>query len=346
MLKGVNQSKGDGGREAVPVFCTQWHPEEVWRSRSMKRKDFYIPSKDGVHRLHVVLWEPEGEVRAVLQISHGMVEMIDRYEDFALFLNRYGYAVIGNDHLGHGLTAGNDGDLGYFCPRNMSATVVADLHRVTRYARKKYKHKPYFLLGHSMGSFMARRYLMTYGMDLDGAVICGTGSQGWLVLAAGTIVAGGMRLLLGDRYRSQFLEMSAFGAYQKRIPDPRTRSDWMTRDTGIVDFCRNNKYCSFLFTVNGYRTLFEVLAFIQQKKNIDRIPAELPLFFIAGGQDPVGHYGADVRKVASGYEKAGIGDVSLKIYEEDRHEVLNELDRDQVYRDVLSWLDAKVMDKE
>lgn len=308
----------------------------------MKRRDFRIPSKDGVHRLHVVLWEPEAEVRAVVQISHGMTEMIDRYEDFALFLNRHGYAVIGNDHLGHGLTAGNDADLGYFCPRNMSATVVADLHRVTKFARKKYRNKPYFLLGHSMGSFMARRYLMTYGMDLDGAVICGTGSQSPLVLAAGMVVADAMRLVLGDRFRSRLLEQSAFGGYQKRIPNPRTGSDWLTRDTGIVDFYRSSKYCTFRFTVNGYRTLFEVLSFIQKRQNVDRIPGELPLFFIAGGQDPVGGYGRDVRKIAAGYEKAGIGDVSLKIYEEDRHEILNELDRDQVYRDVVSWLDSKL----
>ncbi len=304
----------------------------------MRRKDFYIPSRDGVHRLHVVLWEPEGEVRAVVQISHGMIEMIDRYEDFALFLNRHGYAVIGNDHLGHGLTAGNDADLGYFCPRNMSATVVADLHRVTRYAKKKYKKKPYFMLGHSMGSFMARRYLMTYGMDLDGCVICGTGSQSRPVLIAGPVVANALRLVFGDRFRSRLLERNAFGTYQKRIPNPRTKSDWMTRDTAIVDWCRSNKYCSFRFTLNGYRTLFEVLSFIQKRQNIDRIPKELPLF-------PVGHYGRDVRRISAGYEKAGVEDVSLKIYQEDRHEILNELDRDLVYRDVLSWLEAKVIEQ-
>ena len=311
----------------------------------MRRKDFYIPSRDGVHRLHVVLWEPEGEVRAVVQISHGMIEMIDRYEDFALFLNRHGYAVIGNDHLGHGLTAGNDADLGYFCLRNMSATVVADLHRVTRYAKKKYKKKPYFMLGHSMGSFMARRYLMTYGMDLDGCVICGTGSQSRPVLIAGPVVANALRLVFGDRFRSRLLERNAFGTYQKRIPNPCTKSDWMTRDTAIVDWCRSNKYCSFRFTLNGYRTLFEVLSFIQKRQNIDRIPKELPLFFIAGGQDPVGHYGRDVRRISAGYEKAGVEDVSLKIYQEDRHEILNELDRDLVYRDVLSWLEAKVIEQ-
>lgn len=306
----------------------------------MGRKDFRIPSRDGVHRLHVVLWEPETGVKAVVQLSHGMTEMIDRYEDFALFLNRHGYAVIGNDHLGHGLTAGNDADLGYFCPQHMSATVVADLHRVTKYAKKKYKNKPYFLLGHSMGSFMARRYIMTYGMDLDGAVICGTGSQSRRILIAGKIMAAVMRLTLSDRYRSRLLGMAAFGTYLKRIPNPRTMNDWLTRDEKVVDFCASNKYCTFIFTVNGYRTLFEVLTFIQDKKHIRRIPGELPLYFTSGEQDPVGNYGKSVKQIVSAYKKAGIKDISLKLYPDDRHEILNELDRAQVYDDILSWLES------
>lgn len=307
----------------------------------MARRDYRIPSRDGVHKLHVVLWEPETEVKAVVQISHGMTEMMERYEDFALFLNQHGYAVVGNDHLGHGLTAGNDRDLGYFCPRNMSATVVADLHRVTKCAKRKYRNKPYFLLGHSMGSFMARRYLMTYGMDLDGAILCGTGSQSRLVLAAGNVVAECMRLALGDRFRSRLLNWNAFGAYQKRIPNARTGSDWLTRDEEIVDFCRGSKYCNFRFTVNGYRTLFDVLSFIQKKENINRIPKELPLYFPAGGQDPVGNYGRSVTAVAGAYKKAGIGDVTMKLYPDDRHEILNELDRAEVYDDILAWLDAR-----
>lgn len=310
--------------------------------KAINKKEYYIPSKDGIHRLHVVVWEPDTPVKAVVQISHGMVEMIDRYEDFARFLNQHGYAVVGNDHLGHGLTAGNDADLGYFCPKHMSATVVADLHRVTRAAKKRYKNKPYFLFGHSMGSFMARRYLMTYGMDLDGAVICGTGSQRWLTLVAGTLVANALRLVLGDRCRSQLLRRNAFHSYQKRIVHPRTASDWLTRDEAVVDFCVGNKFCNYSFTVNGYRTLFEVLLFIQKEQNIKKIPKELPLFLIAGGQDPVGHYGKDVRRVAAGFEQAGVEDISLKIYQEDRHELLNELDKAQVYNDVLSWLEKKL----
>ena len=304
----------------------------------MIKKEFYIPSADGVHRLHVILWEPDTEVKGVVQISHGMIEMIERYEDFALFLNRHGYAVIGNDHLGHGLTAGNNSDLGYFCPRNMSAIVVADLHRVTRCARKKYKNVPYFMFGHSMGSFMVRRYLMRYGMDVDGAILSGTGGKSNLVLVTGKIVSNVFRLVLGDRYRSRLLKMNAFGAYQKRIPHPRTQSDWLTRDVDVVDFCLSNKYCNYLFTVNGYRTILEVLSYIQKKENIDRIPKEMPILLMSGGQDPVGNYGKGVKKVYDSYKKAGIQDVSMKLYPDDRHELLNELNKDIVYQNVLKWL--------
>ena len=308
----------------------------------MGRKDFSIPSKDGVHKLHVILWEPESEVKAVVQISHGMIEMIERYEDFALFLNKHGYAVIGNDHLGHGLTAGNDRDLGYFCPKNMSATVVADLHRVTKYAKKKYIDKPYILLGHSMGSFMARRYIMTYGNEINAALIVGTGSQRKTRLFSGKLVANILKVIVGDRYRTKLLKMIAFGTFQKRISNPQTQSDWISRDENIVDFCVWNKYCNFIFTVNGYRTLFDVLTYIQKYSNIEKIPKDLPLYFMAGGQDPVGHYSKDVIRIADLYKKAGIHDISLKIYPDDRHEILNELDKAEVYSDIISWLETKI----
>lgn len=349
MDRGVDQSKKAGADGTVPVFLLFYRYrmyviidtiivyERIVKSMMIK-KEFHIPSADGVHKLHVILWEPDTEVKAVVQISHGMIEMIERYEDFALFLNQHGYAVIGNDHLGHGLTAGNNSDLGYFCPRNMSATVVADLHRVTKCAKKKYKNKPYFIFGHSMGSFMARRYLMTYGMDVDGAVLCGTGVKSNLILVSGKIVSNALRLIFGDRFRSRLLKMNAFSTYQRRIPHPRTQSDWLTRDVDVVDFCLSNKYCNYIFTVNGYRTLFDVLSFIQNRKHIDRIPRELPILLLSGEQDPVGNYGKGVKKVYASYKKAGIKDVTMKLYPDDRHELLNELDKDEVYQDVLRWL--------
>ncbi|MCI7792021.1 MAG: alpha/beta hydrolase [Lachnospiraceae bacterium] len=301
-------------------------------------KEIQLPSHDGVHKLHVVIWEPETEIRAVLQISHGMIEMIERYDDFAGFLNTKGILVIGNDHLGHGHTADSEEDFGYFCPKNMSATVVDDLHSVTEYAKKEYPGVPYFLLGHSMGSFMARRYLMTYGKELTGAVIMGTGRQPKLVLMSGKVISTIVQLVKGSRYHSVFLKKLAFGAYCDRIPNKRTESDWLTRDEKIVDFCISNKYCNFSFTVNGYKTLFDVLTFIQKKENVDKIPKKLPIFMVAGNDDPVGEYGKGVKQVFEIYKQAGIEDVSLKLYEGDRHEILNELDKENVYEDIYNWL--------
>lgn len=305
-------------------------------------KKIRLPSKDGVHKLHVVIWEPQTQVKAILQISHGMIEMIERYDDFAGFLNKKGILVIGNDHLGHGQTADSEEDFGYFCPKNMSATVVADLHSVTKYAKKEYPNVPYFLLGHSMGSFLARRYLMTYGEELAGAIIMGTGRKPKHVLFAGKIVSSMIQMIKGPRYHSNFMKHAAFGAFNDRIPNKRTESDWLTKDEKIVDFCLANKYCNFTFTINGYKTLFEVLSFIQKKKNIAKIPSNLPIFIVAGDADPVGDYGQGVQHVFETYKQARIEDIAIKLYEDDRHEILNELDKERVYEDIYNWISEHI----
>lgn len=306
----------------------------------MPVKNVSIPSNDRKHNLHVAIWEPEISVRAVLQISHGMVEFIERYSEFAEFLNKSGILVVGNDHLGHGQTAGCDEDLGYFCESHMSATVVEDLHSVTTYIKNKYPGVPYFLLGHSMGSFMARRYIMTYGDELDGAVISGTGYTPPALLTSGKMTAAFFGKLKGDRYRSSMMKNIAFGSYNKRIPNAKTENDWLTRDENIVDWYNHEKYCTFMFTVNGYRTLFETLTFIQNKENYKKIPKKLPILFIAGNEDPVGNYGEGVEFVYKSYRELDMHDVNMKLYNGDRHEILNELDKETVYLDVLSWIEA------
>lgn len=305
-------------------------------------QELCLPSGDGKNKLHVVMWEPVGEVKAVLQISHGMIEFIERYADFANYLNERGIAVIGNDHLGHGHTAKCDEDLGYFCEKDMSATVVSDLHTVTKYAKEKYPDVPFFLFGHSMGSFMARRYLMTYAYELSGAVICGTGTIPNAVLCMGKAVCGILKLFKGDRYRSNFVSNLSFAGYNDRFKPIRTSNDWLTRDEKIVDWYNGEKLCTFKFTINGFRTLFDVLSFIQKKENIEKIPTDLPIFMIAGSDDPVGSYGEGVKKVFESYKAHGIKDISMKLYEKDRHEVLNELDKDIVYSDVFNWLEGHI----
>lgn len=302
-------------------------------------KEIRLPSKDGVHKLHVVIWEPDEEVKAVLQISHGMTEMIMRYDHFARFLNTKGILVIGNDHLGHGETAGCDEDLGYFCPKNMSETVVKDLHSVTEYAKREYPGVPYFLLGHSMGSFMARRYLMTYGKELTGAVIVGTGAQKKQDLLMGKIVSSFIQLFKGARHRSMFMKNASFGSFNERFKRDAHSCAWLTRDEKVWEFCANHKYCNFAFTINGYKTLFDVLSFIQKRENIAKIPKKLPIFMVAGSDDPVGDYGVDVQKIYEIYKQTGIEDICIKLYENDRHEILNELDKDVVYHDIYNWLE-------
>lgn len=301
-------------------------------------KEVYIPSTDGKNKLHVVIWEPNIQVIGVVQISHGMVEYIKRYDEFARYLNQYGILVVGNDHLGHGETAKTDDDWGYFCSDNMSETVVEDLYKITCCAKKNYPDVPYFLFGHSMGSFMARRYIMTYGNELDGVIISGTGNQSGSVLKAGKIMVSLTKLFKGDRYRSRMLKNMFFSKFNARIPNVRTSNDWLTKDEAIVDKYNADKYCTYSFTVNGYRTLLEVLSFIQNENNIEKIPKNLPVFLIAGEEDPVGNYGKAVKNVYEIYEQAGIEDISIKLYKDDRHELINETDKEDIYEDIRGWM--------
>ncbi len=300
-------------------------------------KNMELPSNDGVHKLHVVVWQPDGAPKAVLQLSHGMIEFIERYEGLAQYLNEQDILVIGNDHLGHGHTAGRDEDLGYFCPEHMSETVVKDLHTVTEYAKKEYPGIPYFLLGHSMGSFMARRYLMTYGDELTGAILCGTGEQTSATLFAGKTAAGILGVFKGQRYRSEFIRKTSFKGYNDRF-EKRTENDWLTKDQSIVDWYNGHKFCTFGFTINGYKTLFEVLTYIQKQENYNKIPKNLPIYMIAGEDDPVGNYGEGVKHIYQQYKDSGIKDISIKLYPNDRHEILNELDKETVYADVADWI--------
>lgn len=306
------------------------------------KKELQLPSTDGKNQLHVVVWEPAGRVRAVVQLSHGMMEYTERYEEFAQYLNSYGIAVIGNDHLGHGHTAHDETDLGYF-GAGMSEAVVKDLHEVTKYAKNKYGMQcPYFLFGHSMGSFMARRYLMTYGTEITGAVISGTGYTSGVILGIGSFCAGIIKLFRGERYRSIFLKKLSFSGYNKKIENVRTENDWLSRNTENVDKYNADKFCTFLFTVNGYQTLFGVLKYIQKKENYEKIPKDLPVFFIAGAEDPVGSYGKGVKRVANQYKQAGMQHIRTKIYKGDRHELINEMDRALVYEDIRSWIEHQL----
>ena len=337
----------------------------------VKKKETFIPSSNGKDRLHVIVWEPQGEVRAILQISHGMIELIDRYDEFARYLAAKGFVVAGNDHLGHGLTAANMDELGYMNAYDASKAIVADLHRVTRSLKKAYKGVPFFLMGHSMGSFMARRYMSDYGWDpkypspytegssVDGFVCMGTGSS-MLVLVMVKSLHHEERLVLeleksqhGERYRSTLMEVLAFGTYNRGIPKTtivdgevrkRTNKDWVSRDPKRVDAYVDDPLCQFSFTLKGYETLVNTLHYIQEDRNIAKIPKNVPVLFVSGDRDPVGHYGRDVLKLYELYHKRVSHNVACYLYEDCRHEILNELCRDKVFDDIDKWLETRLAD--
>lgn len=301
------------------------------------KQDLYILSTNQINKLHLIIWKPSISPIGIVQISHGMIEHIDRYDDFAKFLNKHGYIVIGNDHLGHGKTVTTSNELGYFNAEDPSATIVNDLNQVTLYAKKLYPHLPYFLLGHSMGSFIVRRYVMTYGAHIDGAIIMSTGGHSKLTIGIAHACVNLINKITSPKYHSKLLETLCFGTYNIRT-SKRTSKDWLSRDTTIIDRYLKDPLCHFTFTVNGYKTLFDTLSFIQHPDNIKYIPKQLPIFMVAGDADPVGAYGKSVIKIYKTYKKLGINDIKLKLYKGARHELLNEINNKEVYSDILVWL--------
>lgn len=306
------------------------------------KTDFSYPSADGKNTVHAIEWKPEGEIKAILQISHGMTSHIGRWGRFAEYLNGFGILVTGNDHLGHGLTAKNAEDLGFFGHPDGNAHVIADLHELRRQTQEKYPGVPYFMLGHSMGSFLIRQYAMLHGDGLAGVVVMGTGSQPGAVLAAGKAVCRVLALFAGWRHRSNLVNAMAFGSYTKAIPNARTHYDWLTKENAVVDAYLADPLCGYVFTLNGFYQMFSFIGFIQKKENIDRIPKDLPLLLVSGGADPVGDFGRGVETARDGFTAAGITDVEMILYPDDRHEILNETDGDKVREDIKNWMTARL----
>lgn len=294
-------------------------------------------------KIHGYIWIPYSPVRGILQISHGMTEHVSRYDDFARYLNTKGILVVGHNHLGHGTSINSKEDYGYFTEKNAAKAVVLDLLKVARHIKKRYPGVPYFLMGHSMGSFFARRFLIEYGSELDGALILGTGNQSPLLTNSALLCAKAEKLIFGSRYRSKLIAELFFGPYNKRFQPARTPKDWLTKDRLIIDEYLKDPACTFSFTVNGYETLLNNIRFTCNIENIRKMPKELPILIASGEDDPVGNYGKDIKKLYAAFYEAGMKDVSLRLYPNDRHELLNETDRQQIYQDLWQWIYSRIL---
>ena len=311
------------------------------------RDEFYFPSKDGNTEIHTIEWKPEGEVRAVLQICHGMVEYIKRYDEFAQFLCEKGFYVVGNDHLGHGKSVQSKSEYGFFEKKYGNACVLGDIHTLRQRTVKKYPEMPYFMLGHSMGSSLLRQYIQMYGNGLSGVVLMGvvTDHRRSSLLFVKQLCRL-MAAVRGWHYRSRMVDELVTGSFNKKFKPSVTRADWITSDKEHLDAYVTDPLCSFMFTVNAYYSMMAGMLGMQKKENISMIPKSLPVLFVSGAEDPVGNFGKGVRKVCEIYKSAGLRDVSFKLYEGDRHEILNETNREQVYQELYEWFEEKLSNRD
>ena len=304
-------------------------------------REFSYPSSDGSHTVHAMEWLPQGQPRAVVQIVHGVAEYVGRYDHVARFLTERGFLVCGEDHLGHGKTV-DDGKYGYFGPRGGWDLVARDIRRLRELQGEKYPGGPYVMLGHSMGSFLTRTYLIRWPGTVDGAVLSGTGQEPAPLVALGKALAGGLCLLRGGDSVSPLVNAMSLGAYNKKFAPNRTGADWISRDEAVVDAYLKDPLCTFMPTVAMFRDMMGGLQYIADRSNLARMDKETPVYFLSGDRDPVGAMGKGVEKVVRMFRKAGCRDVSVKLYPEGRHEMFNELNRDEVMADLLAWLESKL----
>lgn len=311
----------------------------------MVKEEFYYDSRDKKSRLHAVRYTPDDRdsIRCIVQIVHGMAEYIERYEEFARFLTDRGFVVVGEDHMGHGKSVGEGGRYGYFCEQDPATVLVRDVHRLKKATAELYPGIPYVMVGHSMGSFITRNYMFRYGTGIDGAVIMGTGMQPKAVLTLSRMLAAVQAMLLGPGKKGKLLDKLAFGSYNRHIENPKTAFDWLSRDGERVEQYLNDPLCGFVFTINGFETLFELISRLYHSENLERIPKKLPVFLLSGDADPVGDYGKGVRKAYISLRGAGLEDARIKLYEGGRHELLNETNRQDVMQDICSWIEKKVL---
>ena len=301
--------------------------------------DFTLPSSAPGRMLHAFRCVPEGEVRAVLQLSHGMVEFIDRYKPLAEYLAARGILVTGNDHLGHGGSIRTRADYGYFAEPDGNRAVLDDLHAMTVLTKQLYPGVPYFLLGHSMGSFLLRTYLYTYPDAVDKAVISGTGWEDPMKVRMGKLVCKLEEARIGEKNTSALVTKLMFGSYNRAFGPVTSPNAWICSDDAVVAAYDADPLCGFDATVGLARDLLTGVGMNEQQENLDKMNKQLPIMFISGCKDPVGGMAKGVLKCIDAFKRSGMKDITIKLYPEGRHEMLNERNKDEVYQDVLTWLE-------
>ena len=302
-------------------------------------KELTFPSSDGKNTIHAELFIPsDNNIRAVVQIAHGMMDYVGRYALMADALCASGIALCGHDHLGHGDTVSTPEDYGFFASKDGYKYVIDDVKGMNDLIRREIPNLPVILLGHSMGSFISRLYAIRYPTSIDGLIIHGTAGPN-PATGAGLTLVRILRAIKGERYRSKFVCSLADGGYNKGFDPAEGDGAWLTRDPSMVADRVGNPKNDFIFTLAGYEDLYTMLGACNSKAWFKSFPGELHTLVISGEDDPVGGFGKGVRYVYDNL-KANYADVELKLYEGARHELFNETNRDEVFADLIKWIEA------
>jgi len=307
-------------------------------------KDFYFPSADMKNQIYVRMWKPdEGvEIKGTVQISHGIAEYINRYDDFAKFLASNGFVVAGDDHLGHGKSVAKDEDKVFFSENDGWNTVVSDLKTLHDTLKEKYPNVPSILFGHSMGSFLARTYIIKYPNDFDAAIISGTGNQPKALVNTGLFLGKIVKGTHSPRYVSKFLNDMSLGSYNKGFDAAPGETAWLSTDKEMVKLYDTDPFCGAPSTCGLFCDMMGGIKFITDTENLQLMNKDMPVYFMSGADDPVGEKGKGVNRAYKLFCDTGMKDVKIRLYPGGRHEMLNEVNRADVYQDVLNWITEKI----
>jgi len=305
--------------------------------------EFSYPAAGGGNNIYACEWRDDTiPPKAVLQIAHGINEYSGRYTPFAEYLVAKGYIVAANDHAGHGKSAENKEAKGYFSNEEGWNNVVKDIRTLYLREKDKYPHLPYFMLGHSMGSFLIRTYLIDYDDQLAGAIISGTANMPQAVIYGGIALSSIIKLIYGDNHRSKLLRNLCFFGYNKQFKPNINPMDWLSRDEKVTDAYIHDKHCRFIPTTLLYKEMFGGIKYMSNKHHYKQLKPDLPILLISGEKDPVGNNGKGIHKLHDDFRKADLKNVTMKLYPECRHELLNELNREEIYADIINWLDSNI----
>lgn len=297
---------------------------------------FFIKTADNKD-IYVYCWNQVTKPKGVLQIFHGMVEHSARYREFAKFLNEHNYIVYSNDHRGHGKTADNTDELGYIGEDGFNK-IVEDEYQITKLIQKKHSGFPITILGHSFGSFIAQEYIIRYGNQINGVILSGSAVRTGADVFAGKVLSSIGKYIFGERKKAHFINYLAFYNYNKGIQNCKSKNQWLSSDENEVKKYDEDQFCGVICSIGFYYNFFRGISNLYKNERLAKIPKGLPIFIVSGKQDPVGKYGELVRKLYNIYIRLGIRNVKLKLYENRRHELLNELDKHEVYNEILEWV--------